>query len=114
VPGKVGDGGKKTLTNKSGDTTRTQETIVGAKPGEKDTQLKRFLIGPKGCEITGIAESGDGRAIFVNIQHPGEDTKDADIGDPSKFQSHWPDGGSARPRSATIVITRTDGGVVGV
>jgi secreted PhoX family phosphatase len=114
VPGKVGDGGRKTLTNKSGDTTRTQETIVGAKPGEKDTQLKRFLIGPKGCEITGIAESGDGRAIFVNIQHPGEDTKDADIGDPSKFQSHWPDGGSARPRSATIVITRTDGGVVGV
>ncbi len=115
IPGKVGDGGKKTLTNVGADgSKRTQDTIVGAKPGEKGTQLSRFLVGPKGCEITGIAESGDGRAIFVNIQHPGEDTKDADIGDPSKYQSHWPDGGSARPRSATIVITRIDGGVVGV
>lgn len=72
------------------------------------------LVGPKDCEITGIAESGDGRAVFVNIQHPGEDTKDADIGDATKYQSHWPDGGSSRPRSATVVITRNDGGLVGV
>ena len=114
VPGQVGDGGRKTITNTSGTITRTQETIVGAKPGEKGTQLKRFLVGPKGCEITGIAESGDGRAIFVNIQHPGEGTSDAQIGDPSKYESHWPDGGNARPRSATIVITRDDGGVIGV
>ena len=114
VPGKVGDGGKKTITNLSGTSSRTQDTIVGAKPGEKDTQLQRFLVGPKGCEITGIAESGDGRAVFVNIQHPGEDTKDADIGDATKYQSHWPDGGSSRPRSATVVITRNDGGLVGV
>jgi len=114
VPGKVGDGGRKTITNKSGDTARSQETIVGAKPGEKDTQLKRFLVGPKGCEITGIAESGDGRALFINVQHPGENTADANIADPSKFESHWPDGGSARPRSATVVITRNDGGLIGV
>lgn len=115
VPGKVGDGARKTITNTGADgAKRTQDTIAGARPGEKGTQLGRFLVGPKGCEITGIAESGDGRAIFVNIQHPGEDTKDADITDATRFQSHWPDGGSARPRSATIVITRNDGGVVGV
>ncbi|MFT3816676.1 MAG: PhoX family phosphatase [Rubrivivax sp.] len=114
VPGKVGDGGRKTVTNVSGSTTRTQDTFVGARPGEKGTQLSRFLVGPKGCEITGIAESGDGRAVFINIQHPGENTADASIGDPTKFESHWPDGGNARPRSATVVITRTDGGVIGV
>lgn len=115
VPGVVGDGGKKTITNTDKDgNKRQQATIVGAKPGEKGTQLRRFLVGPKGCEITGIAESGDGRAIFVNIQHPGESTADADLADPSKYESHWPDGGSARPRSATIVITRNDGGVIGV
>jgi secreted PhoX family phosphatase len=28
--------------------------------------------------------------------------------------SHWPDGGTARPRSATVVVTKNDGGVVGV
>ncbi len=115
IPGKVGDGEKKTITNLDKDgNKRTQVTFAGAKPGEKGTQLARFLVGPKGCEITGITESGDGRAIFVNIQHPGENTADADIGDPTKFESHWPDGGTARPRSATIVITRNDGGVIGV
>lgn len=115
IPGQVGDGERITITNQDKDgNERQQATIVGAKPGEKGTQLSRFLVGPKGCEITGIAESGDGRAIFVNIQHPGENTKLADLGDPSKFESHWPDGGNARPRSATIVITRDDGGVIAV
>jgi secreted PhoX family phosphatase len=52
--------------------------------------------------------------LFVNIQHPGEDTPAANIGNPSLFTSHWPDGGNARPRSATIVIQREDGGVIGV
>jgi secreted PhoX family phosphatase len=110
LPGQVGDGGARTITNASGATTRTQSTIVGAAPG---TSLRRFLVGPKECEITGIAESGDGRALFVNIQHPGEDTA-PDFANPASFGSHWPDGGSARPRSATIVITRDDGGKIGV
>ncbi|MFN5542204.1 MAG: hypothetical protein ACK499_07855 [Betaproteobacteria bacterium] len=50
--------------------------------------------------------------MFVNIQHPGEDT--APNFATRTYGSYWPDGGSARPRSATIVITRTDGGVIGV
>jgi secreted PhoX family phosphatase len=110
LPGQVGDGGARTVTNVSGGTTRTQSTVVGAAPG---TSLRRFLVGPRECEITGIAESGDGRALFVNIQHPGEDTA-PDFANPASFGSHWPDGGSARPRSATIVITKDDGGKIGV
>jgi secreted PhoX family phosphatase len=86
-------------------------TIVGAPLGEK---LARFLVGPSQCEITGITETPDGRTLFVNIQHPGEETKPGDIGNPSAFTSHWPDGGMARPRSATVVITRNNGGVIGV
>ena len=85
---------------------------VGAAPGT--AKLKRFLVGPLQAEITGITESPDGKALFVNIQHPGEDMPVADIGDPTRYTSHWPDGGLARPRSATIVIQRDDGGVVGV
>jgi secreted PhoX family phosphatase len=71
-------------------------------------------VGPKGCEITGITETPDGKTIFVNIQHPGENTADADIATPANYESHWPaTDGTARPRSATIVITKNDGGVVG-
>jgi secreted PhoX family phosphatase len=112
LPGQVGDGGVKTITNtdQTGATKQVQ-TYVGAAPGAK---LKRFLVGPKESEITGITETPDGKTLFVNIQHPGEDTPAANIGDPTLYTSHWPDGGTARPRSATIVITRNDGGVIGV
>ncbi|QSI34050.1 DUF839 domain-containing protein [Variovorax sp. RKNM96] len=112
LPGKVGDGAAKTITNVDGGTTGTQATFVGKAPGTDG--LRRFLVGPKDCEITGIAESGDGRALFVNIQHPGETTSAASIGDPTKFGSHWPEGGNARPRSATVVITKNDGGLIGL
>jgi secreted PhoX family phosphatase len=47
--------------------------------------------------------------MFVNIQHPGEN------GDLVTFQSNWPAGGATdRPRSATLVVTRDDGGEIGV
>jgi uncharacterized protein len=113
LPGAVGDGGVKTITNTSADglATKDVQTFVGASLG---TKLRRFLVGPVECEITGLAESPDGRALFVNIQHPGEDTDAANIGSPDLFTSHWPDGGTSRPRSATIVITKNDGGVIGV
>ncbi|MGO4390925.1 PhoX family phosphatase [Variovorax sp. M-6] len=112
LPGQVGDGAAKTITNVDGATSATQATFVGKAPGTEG--LRRFLVGPKDCEITGIAESGDGRALFVNIQHPGETTPAASISDPSKFGSHWPQGGTARPRSATVVITKDDGGLIGL
>jgi secreted PhoX family phosphatase len=110
IPGTTGDGGARTITNVDGVASSTVTTFVGQSGGEQ--KLRRFLVGPKECEITGIAESPDGRALFVNIQHPGENT--APNYDTGAFGSHWPDGGVARPRSATIVITREDGGVVGV
>ena len=117
VPGRVGDGGKFTLTHPSpnGGPAKVIDTYVGKELGE--AQLKRFMVGPSGCEITGWCETPDGRAIFVNIQHPGETSKMADIGQPEKYTSQWPAnagyGPGKRPRSATIVITKNDGGVVG-
>jgi secreted PhoX family phosphatase len=111
LPGQRGDGASKTLAYGSKQVT----THVG-KPQTPAT-LKRFLVGPKGAEITGITETPDGRAIFVNIQHAGENTKMADVNDPSKYESRWPAnagyGAGQRPRSATIVITKNDGGVIG-
>ena len=58
---------------------------------------KRFLVGPTGCEITGIAYTPDLRNFFINIQHP---------------TGNWPVSGQ-QPRSSTIVVRRTDGQPVG-
>jgi secreted PhoX family phosphatase len=110
IPGAVGDGMRKTIVNTDGSTTKAVTTYVGAELGE--SRLRRFLVGPKECEITGLTETPDGKALFVNIQHPGEDTE-PNYADPASFGSHWPDGNLSRPRSATIVITRKDGGPIG-
>lgn len=70
-------------------------------------QLKRFFVGPNGCEVTGCAFTPDHRNFFINIQHP----------------SNWPAAdednatiaskGKVRPRSSTVVIRRKDGGLIG-
>ncbi|HEU0200113.1 MAG TPA: PhoX family phosphatase, partial [Burkholderiaceae bacterium] len=74
-------------------------------------EVRRFLTGPAGCEVTGVTATPDGRTLFVNIQHPGESPSErSDPEAPSKI-SKWPFGG--RPRSATVVIRRKDGGLVG-
>jgi secreted PhoX family phosphatase len=116
LPGQVGDGGKVTLSYAGANgSTLNVDTFVGKKP-TADT-LKRFLVGPVDCELTGITETPDGKALFVNIQHPGEGTNQANIADPAKYTSQWPSnigyGAGKRPRSATIVITRNDGGRIG-
>lgn len=116
VAGSRGDGAKTTVNNTlvsstNVTTTLAVDTYVGKKP-TADT-LKRFLVGPSQAEVTGICETPDGKALFINIQHPGEDTAAASLGDPTKYGSHWPNGGTARPRSATIVITKNDGGRIG-
>ena len=65
-------------------------------------EIRRFLVGPKQCEVTGLIWSPDRRTMFVGIQHPGE-----------RGDSHWPEGGDAVPRSAIVAVTRDDGGLVG-
>ncbi|HEU0066573.1 MAG TPA: PhoX family phosphatase [Sphingomonas sp.] len=109
IPGRTGDGGTKTVVNALG-AGSTVTTRIGKAPG---TTLRRFLVGPRECEITGIDSTPDGRSLFVNIQHPGEG------GGPTNITSSWPANQAGtvatpvRPRSATIVITKDDGGIVG-
>ncbi|WP_422445244.1 MULTISPECIES: PhoX family protein [unclassified Endozoicomonas] len=62
-------------------------------------EVKRFLTGPRGCEITGVTTTPDGKAMWVNIQHPAISFPASD--------------GITRPRSSTVLITKDDGGVIG-
>ena len=114
LPGQVGDGDTRTLDHGS----LSVQTPVGAPPTR--AQMRRFLVGVRDCEITGCCETPDGRALFVNIQHPGESISSDTIGTPQAWSSHWPgrmgygNGGSmARPRSATVVVTKDNGGLIG-
>ena len=115
VPGTVGDGGAVTLDYGANGTVTTR---VGKK--QTVTTLKRFLVGPVDQEITGLCETPDGKVLFLNVQHPGEETPFSVIADPTKFTSHWPGnagygpgGANARPRSATVMVVKNDGGKVG-
>ncbi len=64
-------------------------------------KIRRFMVGPRGCEVCGLAFAPDGRTAFVCIQHPG-----------ARGSGHFPDGGEAPPRSAVIAIQREDGGPI--
>ncbi|MGP3792296.1 PhoX family protein [Pseudomonas sp. B392_1p] len=66
-------------------------------------EIRRFMVGPVGCEVTGVAFAPDHRTMFVGIQHPGE-----------AGGSTFPDRqAGGRPRSSVVVISREDGGVIG-
>jgi uncharacterized protein len=81
--------------------------MLAADPGSLDAtgrpEIRRFLTGVIGSECTGVISTPDQRTLFTNIQHPGE-----------RGGSTWPqDDGLATPRSATVVVTKDDGGIIG-
>lgn len=103
--------------------------MLVADPDTKE--IRRFLVGPSGCEITGITWTPDQKYVFINVQHPGEygggsgahprrptvpegvDPSIYAARNPLEF-SKWPDNGAGgRPRPATVVIWKEDGGKVG-
>jgi len=66
-------------------------------------EIRRFLVGPGGCEVTGITFTPDHTTMFIGIQHPGE----------PPFESHYPGGGDTIPRSSIVVVKKKDGGIIG-
>jgi secreted PhoX family phosphatase len=77
-------------------------------------EVRRFLVGPVGCEITGATGTPDGKTMFINIQHPGESPSERSDPKAPGALSNWPEKKPAgRPRSATVVIRKNDGGLIG-
>ena len=98
-------------------------------------KITRFLVGPTACEVTGVCWTPDARTMFINIQHPGEvggsgglnpntpapvvalvgtAAREAWVNANPTAVSKWPDGPTGgRPRAATVVIRKNDGGVIG-
>ncbi len=60
-------------------------------------EIRRFLTGPLGSEVTGLTWSSDKRTMFVGIQHPGASFPSAD----------------SLPRSSILAIKRDDNALVG-
>jgi secreted PhoX family phosphatase len=60
--------------------------------------IKRFLVGPRGCEVTGLCWSPDRKTMFVGIQHP---------------NGTFPDGANTLPRSSVVAVQRVDNGLMG-
>ena len=87
-------------TNKDDFAGQGNNQMLVGDPGTGE--IRRFMVGPKECEVTGFAWSADRKTLFIGIQHPGE-----------KGDSHFPDGGDTAPRSAIVAIARDDGGIVG-
>jgi secreted PhoX family phosphatase len=88
--------------------------MLAADPATK--VIRRFLVGPRGCEITGVITTPDQKTMFINVQHPGETTTAWGTPTPAnpRAVSNWPDfDPDGRPRSATVVIRKRDGGVIG-
>ena len=77
-------------------------------------EVRRFLVSPVNAEVTGATMAPDGRTLFVNIQHPGEDRTDRSDPDAPRRLSNWPDfRATGRPRSATVAVRKDDGGLIG-
>jgi len=45
-------------------------------------EVRRFLTGPVGCEITGATQTPDACTMFINVRHPGE--KASERSDPNE------------------------------
>ncbi len=78
----------------------------------KTGEIRRFLTGPWGQEVTGVITTPDQKTMFVNLQHPGGHATEDQFA-AGDFGSGFPDYNGTPPRSATLVITREDGGIVG-
>jgi uncharacterized protein len=81
---------------------------------------RMFFRVPVGAEICGMNFTSDGRAMTIAVQHPGTDGA-RDYAPFGRFPTYddvptrWPDfQANMPPRPSVVMITKRDGGVIGV
>ncbi len=75
----------------------------------------RFANGPVQSELTGPAFNMAEKTLFLNVQHPGEESQTrGDPADPQTYTSWWPSGNRtagtgmpAKPRPSLVAIRKT-------
>ncbi|MDF2996925.1 MAG: hypothetical protein K0R27_2562 [Xanthobacteraceae bacterium] len=105
--------------NNPKDTGRTDGLWAVDVAGEARATSKLFFRVPVGAELCGPLFTPDDKAAFVAVQHPGDGGTDwAPFGRPSYYEdlsTRWPDFNDDMPvRPAVVVITKKDGGKIGV
>ncbi len=110
IPGRVGDGGTRSVTSSAAG-ERDRHHAVGKAPG---VTLKRFLVVRSSARSPHPFDAG--RYLGVR-QHPASGRGRQQPGRADQQlarQPGWSASATIRPRSATIVITKNDGGVVAI
>ena len=95
-----------------------QRHVHGAHVGSRTRAWRSASpTGPVHCELTGPYFTPDEQTLFVNVQHPGEQTGNASdapgvFGQEQTYTSWWPEGDRSRgdnpatPKPSTVAITR--------
>ncbi len=75
----------------------------------------RFANAPVEAELTGPMFVPEQKTLFLNVQHPGEETPDkgGKPGDPQTYSSWWPEGNRtagtgtpAKPKPSLVAIRK--------
>jgi secreted PhoX family phosphatase len=75
--------------------------VVVPTSGPKKNRVIRFAVTPRGAEFCSPTLSLDRQELWLNVQHPGEDSPNL-----KTLTSNWPGGSDTVPKSAMVAIRR--------
>jgi secreted PhoX family phosphatase len=87
--------------NSSQDLLGNNFLVVIPTSGPRANEVIRFAVTPRGAEFCAPTLSPDRQELWLNVQHPGDDSPNL-----KELSTHFPEGGDAIPKSAMVAIRR--------